>query len=567
MDVKRWVFPDVDRELQMALAQALSISPITATVLLARGVVTEEQAHYWISPQQTALRDPFLLPDMERIIDRLHQAVISGERMCFYGDYDVDGVAATSLYITFFRSVGGEAVSYIPHRIREGYGLNGSALRRLKHQGIGLVVTSDCGTTAHREVVEANGLGLDVIVTDHHQSDARLPPALAVLNPHRSDSAYPFRDLCSTGLSYKVVQAYQAKYGGGDVDPDSMLDLVALATVADVMPLRDENRFFVREGLALISRGARCGIRALKRTAGVDRECTTGTIAFKLAPRINAAGRLADAGTAVRLLTTESEPEALDLAEQLEQLNRERQRIEEQTTAEALSLVVEREVSTAIVVAARGWHLGVVGIVAARLVDRYHRPAVVVAVNDQGIGKGSARSVPGFDLYRALAACRDLLEGFGGHPCAAGLTVREACLQPFREQFAQIAATLAGDQPRLPMLHIDAEVSLSEVSPSLVRELSLLYPFGAGNPEPTFAVRNLSVLAMKVVGDRHLKLTVRHGNSLPFDSIGFRMGSLEGLGLSAERAVDLAFVPEINRWNGLDRIQLRIRDLRASQSL
>ncbi|MBI3604221.1 MAG: single-stranded-DNA-specific exonuclease RecJ [Nitrospirae bacterium] len=564
---KQWVFREVDLAQRRALSQALSISPITASVLLSRGVATTEQARYWLAPQAASLHDPFQLPDMECAIDRLHRAVTTGERICFYGDYDVDGIAATSLYLTFFRSVGGNAVSYIPHRIHEGYGLNMQAIRQLRQEGVGLLVTSDCGTTAFREVELANSLGLDVIITDHHQVDAGLPPALALLNPYRSDSSYPFQGLCSGGLAYKVVLAYQAKYGHADMPAELLLDLVALATVADVVPLKDENRFFVREGMALISRGARCGIKALKQVAGIDRDCTSGTVAFRLAPRINAAGRLAHAEAGVRLLTTESDREAMETAEQLERLNRERQRIEEATTAEALAAVKGSAVPAALVVGARGWHLGVVGIVAARLVERYHRPAVVIAINEQGIGKGSARSVSGFDLYEALSACRDLLEGFGGHPSAAGLTIQESRLQVFRDRFAEIAENWAGTGSPLPQLHVDAEVNLHEVDQQLMRELGLLHPFGAGNPEPIFAVKNLAILNHRIVGERHLKLTVRHGNSKPFDSIGFRMGSLADMGLSAERAMDLAFVPELNHWNGLDRIQLRIRDLKASQGL
>ncbi|MDE3118165.1 MAG: single-stranded-DNA-specific exonuclease RecJ, partial [Nitrospirota bacterium] len=253
--------------------------------------------------------------------------------------------------------------------------------------------------------------------------------------------------------------------------------------------------------------------------------------------------------------------------DQLEQLNRARQRLEEETTAEAVAMAKAETDPAALAVWAGHWHLGVVGIVAARLVERFHRPAIVIAVNDQGIGKGSARSVPGFDLYQALSACRDLLDAFGGHPCAAGLTIRESRLEQFRARFAEVAARWEGGTPKQPLLHLDAEVHLSEVNDQLVQELALLHPFGAGNPEPTLAVRNLAILGSRVVGERHLKLTVRHGNSKPFDGIGFRMGSLADCGLSASQSVDLAFVPERNSWNGLDRIQLRIRDLKASQPL
>ncbi|MGH7229566.1 MAG: single-stranded-DNA-specific exonuclease RecJ [Nitrospiraceae bacterium] len=565
MKAWQWIVNRVDQDQQAALAHSLSISPITASVLIARGVTTTEEASRWLSPLQTIPHDPFLLPDMEKAVDRLHRAVGGGELVCFYGDYDVDGVSATSLYLTFFRGLGANVRTYIPHRVREGYGLNEGALRALWHEGVRLVVTSDCGTTAHHEVEVANRLGLDLVITDHHQIEAHLPPAQAILNPHRPDSAYPFKGLCSGGVAYKVVQAYSDKYGDGDMALDSLLDLVAMATVADVVPLQDENRWFVREGLAQISRDARCGIRALKQVAGVNRACTTGTIAFKLAPRINAAGRLAHADTAVRLLTTESELEARMLAEQLERLNRDRQRIEKEITAEALEAVGVADVPAALVLWSHRWHVGVVGIVAARLVERFHRPAVVVAVNEEGIGRGSARTVSGFNLYEALSACRGLLEGFGGHPSAAGLTIKASRLSEFRDRLVEIASSWAGDQPELPGLHVDAEVNLREVNHQLVGELNMLHPFGAGNPEPTLAVRNLAVLDSRVVGDRHLKMRVRHGNSLPLDSIGFGMGSLADLGLSAGRPLDLAFVPEMNRWNGLDRVQLRIRDVKLSQ--
>ncbi|HJU03645.1 MAG TPA: single-stranded-DNA-specific exonuclease RecJ [Nitrospiraceae bacterium] len=560
---RRWIIRQVDRDQQIALASMLSVSPITASVLLARGVATKEQADQWLSPHQTSLGDPFLLPAMEWAIDRMHRAVAARERMCFYGDYDVDGISATSLYVIFFRHAGADVCWYIPDRLREGYGLNEAAIRGLVAQGVTLLVTSDCGTTSHREIETANALGMDVIVTDHHQSGDRLPPAYALLNPHRSDSAYPFTGLCSAGLAYKVVTAYQTKYGDTPCRPDSLLDLVALATIADIVPLQDENRGLVRTGLNLLTQGARCGIRALKRVAGVEKPCTSETVAFRLAPRINAAGRLAHGAAGVRLLTTESDTEAAELAAELEELNRRRQFVEEEIATGALATADPGGVPAALVVWDRAWHVGVVGIVASRLVERYHCPAVVVAVDEHGIGKGSARGIPGFDLYQALVLCQDLLERFGGHPSAAGLTIHESRLPEFRQRFTDVVRQWLGGQPHDPVLHVDAEVSLRDMAPRLIRELELLHPFGAGNPEPTFAVKNLTLLSCQVVGDRHLKLTVRQKHSLPFESIGFRMGALAERGLAAGRSVDLAFMPELQRWNGLDRIQLKIRDVQA----
>lgn len=561
---KQWIFRTVEPRERMALASLLSISPITASVLMARGITTKEQADHWLSPHQANAHDPFLIPDVEKAVDRLHRAVQTGERICFYGDYDVDGMSATSLYLLFFKGLRANISWYIPDRLGEGYGLNESAVTRLRGEGVTLLVTSDCGTTAHREVEAACRLGLDVIITDHHQGEDLLPPAFAIMNPYRRDSRYPFQGLCSAGLAYKAVKAYEAKYGGGHVAVESLLDLVALATVADVVPLQDENRYLVQQGVDLISRGVRPGIKALKAVAGVDRTCTAGTIAFRLAPRINAAGRLAHADLGVRLLTTESEVEAHQIAGQLEQLNRERQTIEAQTVAEAVAAVNSEAPPAALIVASRDWHLGVVGIVAARLVERYHRPSVVIAIDEHGIGKGSARSIPGFDLYQALSECRSVLEGYGGHPAAAGLTIQESCLPEFVERFQQVAERWSEQHGRDPLLQVDAEVKLIDVGPRVVRELDLLHPFGAGNPEPVFVVRNLTMLDARVVGDGHLKLIVRQQGSIPFESIGFRLGGLLTLrGLFPKQMIDLAFMPELNRWNGLDRIQLRMKDLRT----
>jgi single-stranded-DNA-specific exonuclease len=311
MNSRLWIFRDIDPTQRAALAQALSISSATASLLMARGVTTLDEATAWMSPGQP--HDPFLIPDMETAVDRLHQATIRRERICFYGDYDVDGMSATSIYLSFFQGLGANACAYVPHRVREGYGLNEGAIRKLAGEGVTLLVTSDCGTTSHREIAVANQLGLEVIVTDHHQTDEDLPPALAVMNPHRRDARYPFRGLCSGGLAYKVACAYEKKYGPGSVSLESLLDLVALSTIADVVPLQDENRALVRDGLAQISRGARCGIRALKQVSGVTKACTAETVAFKLAPRLNAAGRMDEAIKGVQLLTTEFESDAQQL--------------------------------------------------------------------------------------------------------------------------------------------------------------------------------------------------------------------------------------------------------------
>jgi single-stranded-DNA-specific exonuclease len=562
MKSKLWVFRDCDPFRRAALAKALSISSATASLLLARGVTSPHEATSWMSHQ--VRHDPFLIPDMEPAVERLHRAVSAQEPICFYGDYDVDGMSATALYLSFFRSLGANVRAYVPHRKREGYGLNAAAVQRLHDEGVSLLVTSDCGTTSHDEVRLAKQLGMDVIVTDHHQTGDEMPPAVAVMNPHRAGARYPFRGLCSAGLAYKVAHAYQLCFGEAEMPLESLLDLVALATIADVVPLVDENRGFVRQGLMQITRGARCGIRALKQVAGVLRDCSPETIAFKLAPRLNAAGRLDHAMLGVQLLTTESPAEAQRLADRLDQLNRERQKIEADLMSQAMEAVNKEELPPALVLASRRWHVGVVGIAAARLVERFHRPTIVIAIDERGVGKGSARTVDGFDLYQGLAACHDLLEAFGGHPSAAGVTVQESRLDEFRQRFEAVVAEWNRGAATLPTLHVDAEVQLSEVTAQLIKEIGAFHPFGAGNPEPTFAVKGLEVMNSRTVGEKHLKMMVRQGSSLPFESIGFGMKSLLDLGIPVRTPVDLAFLPELNRWNGYDRIQLRIRDLRIS---
>ncbi|NKB80684.1 MAG: single-stranded-DNA-specific exonuclease RecJ [Nitrospirales bacterium] len=564
---KQWLLRDVDASLTGGLAEALSISPITAAVLYGRGVVNPEQARSWLSPDTAVSHDPFLLPDMTHVVDRLHDAIVAREQICFYGDYDVDGMTAISLHLLFFRSAGARAVFYIPDRKTEGYGLNAQAIQQLARDGVSVLVTADCGTTSHEEVALAKQLGLDVIVTDHHQIQDRFPDVLAFLNPQRADSLYPFTGLCSGGLAYKVAEAYASRYGNDGPPVESYRDLVALATVADIVPLRDENRYLVAGGLAQMTTNPRPGVQALKQRMGVEKACTTGTVAFRLAPILNAAGRLAHAQMGVRLLLADSEQEASVLAGTLEQLNRQRREIEQAIFEEARLQVDEENPPPAIVVGSREWHGGVVGIVAARLVERFHCPAVVIAFDAYGVGRGSVRSIPGFDVCRALQESREWLESFGGHPAAAGLTLQEEALPAFCQQFQQAVETSLDESSQSPVLRVDAAVHLSDIHPGLLHEFDRLHPFGMGNPEPVLVATALTVLEKRVVGDNHLKLMVRHEGAAPIEGIGFRMGHFAQLGTCLQSPIDLAFIPEINHWKGLDRVQLRIKDLRRSQPL
>jgi single-stranded-DNA-specific exonuclease len=504
---------------------------------------------------------------MEQAVDRLHRALQDRERVTVYGDYDVDGVSATSLYLSFLKGLGHPAGFYIPHRLKEGYGLNPHAVRRIAASGASLLITADCGTTSHEEIALARSLGMDVIVTDHHLPGEVLPPSVAVLNPCRDDSSYPFPGLCSGGLAYKVATAYVTKHGlkhvSGNADPDAHLDLVALSTIADVAPLQAENRGMVRRGLCAITEGTRLGVRALKAVAGVSGTCGVGVVGFTLAPRINAAGRLGDAADAVRLMLSEAPHEAAELAGALDRLNRDRQQIEEAITAEIFQ-AAEESVKGPIVLASRSWHPGVIGIVAGRLAEHYHRPAVLIALNEHGIGRGSARSIAGVNVLDAISRCREYLEGFGGHAAAAGLTIREARVPGFRDRLTEVLEEPLSGAAARPRLVCDAEAEPNGLTPETVRELARLGPFGAGNPEPTLVFRKLRIVSTRIVGANHLKLAVARNGTPVLDAIGFRMGALETYGLSPGDHADLACVPENNTWNGTERVQLRLKDLRPS---
>lgn len=563
---KIWKIRSIDRGQVDALARVLSVSPLTATVLCGRGAVESDRARDWLAPSGGLTHDPFLLPDVEPALDRLHLAVQRGERVCFYGDYDVDGMSATSLHWLFWRSVGATAEVYIPHRQEEGYGLNEAAIRRLADRGVSVLVTADCGTTSHHEIELAGRLGIEVIVTDHHQIQSPVPRPLAFINPYRPDSRYPFQGLCSGALAYKLVEAYGRKFGASGVQIETFRDLVALSSIADVVPLRDENWVLVRDGLAQMTQGTRCGIRALTQCLALNGPWSASTVGFRVAPLLNAAGRLAHAGLGVQLLTTDSDVVALDLVQRLTQLNLRRRQIEQDITREAVTQVDAGESPPAIVVGAEGWHVGVLGIVAARLVERYHRPAIVVAFDQRGHGKGSARGIPGFDVCQALAECRPFLVAFGGHPMAAGVTVRKEVFSDFRRKFVDVAEGLIDAKMTVPTLEVDADVSLAQIRLPLLQELERLQPFGMGNPEPTFLSKGLSVLEKKVVGDDHLKLLVRQNHSAPLDGIGFRMGGFADALDAGHGRVDAVFSPELDHWKGHRRIQLRLCDLRMSDA-
>jgi single-stranded-DNA-specific exonuclease len=568
----RWVLPGDSETDANCLAAALNLHPLAAQVLVNRGHRTEEQANAFLSDKLSDLPDPSSMKGMSKAVERLARALRDKQKVTLYGDYDVDGVCSTSLLYLFLRSLGGQVASYIPRRLGEGYGLNAKAIEKIAADGSSLVVSLDCGITSVSEVARANQLGLDVIIVDHHQVAGEIPPAFAILNPHQAGCGYPTRHLCAAGVAFNLclglrrqLRSENAFNGRKEPNLRSMLDLVALATVADMMPLTGANRILVKHGLGVLSRAERPGIRALKEVSGLapSAEVSAGAVGFRLAPRINAAGRLDDASVGFRLLCSETASEARSLAEALDVANGERREIEEQILHGAL-LQAEKRAPEAkgLVLASDGWHPGVIGIVASRLVERFHRPTVMVALSDE-LGRGSARSIEGFHLFNALRECSEHLAKFGGHRHAAGLSVERKRLPAFCNAFEQAAARQLSDEDLVPRCRVDACISISELDENAVRGVEVLGPFGNGNPEPVFATRQLRcrprVLAGRQREGAHLKLTFETAPQL--SAIGFGMGNRVEL---AQSAVDLAYQLRLEEWMGAPRISLRLRDIRVA---
>ncbi|MBI5137801.1 MAG: single-stranded-DNA-specific exonuclease RecJ [Nitrospirae bacterium] len=568
----RWRVPPIDPAARRALREALGVSRIAAQVLLNRGLVEPAAARAFLAAGDAALHDPFRFRDMRRAVERVERAIAAGEAITVYGDYDVDGISGAALLSEFFAMIGYPVGTFVPDRFADGYGLNPERVADLARAGTRLIITTDNGTSAHQAVERAGALGVDVIVTDHHEVSGPLPPAYAVLNPHRHDGTYPEKGLCGVGVAFKLCHAILIRRGEATADalpPRLMplLDLVALGTVADVAPLTGENRVLVRHGLELLSAERRPGVGALKAVAGLaGQPVGAGQVGFHLGPRINAGGRVADGGQGVALLTTRDPERALAAARYLDQANQERRAIEADILEDVLARIqAGGEPGHCIVLAAEGWHAGVLGIIASRVVERYHRPCILIALDGGGTGKGSGRSIPALHLFDALSACADLLLGFGGHMAAAGVTVEAS-------QVAALAARLDGEVGRRlapddfrPQLRLDASARLDEIHQGLLDEFARIAPFGPGNPEPVLLLPGVVPERVRPVGNGHIKLTLAQPDApgRRLEAIAFGAADWLGGAIAEGVPVDLAGSVTANRWQGRDTIQLRVRDLRA----
>ncbi|MBI5903081.1 MAG: single-stranded-DNA-specific exonuclease RecJ [Deltaproteobacteria bacterium] len=563
---KRWKVKRINKELGDVLVRELNILPLTAQLLINRGLVDADKAFSFLKPELKDLHDPFLLKDMDLAVERISTAIRRGERIVVYGDYDVDGTTSTALLRLFFSEIGVDVGCHIPDRLRDGYGLNAGAVKRLAAEGVTLVITVDCGSSNVEEVRLARTLGVDVIVTDHHEMPKEPPPAYAILNPKQSGCAFPFKGLAGVGVAFNLVMALRARlrssgwFTGGEPNLKKYLDLVSIGTVADIVPLLDENRIFVSHGLRELERGSRPGLKALMETAGVrPGRVDAGNIAFQLAPRINAAGRVANASMALDLLLAADHQKAARLATGLDMENTSRRRIEEETLKEALAMIGEGPSDRGIVLCSEGWHPGVIGIVASRLVERFARPAVLIALDGE-VGRGSARGVKSFNILEGIAACGSLLERYGGHRAAAGLTVARDRVEEFRAEFVRYMNSTLTDDDLTPEIVLDAVVSLDEIDRRMISEMDALSPFGSSNREPLLCLQDARIMSTEVVGSRHLRFKVLH-NGVSRSGIGFNLAQLhpmEGEGYG------IAFSPFVDEWNGTKNLRLRIKDVEGA---
>ena len=562
---RQWRIAPVATALRTAISKKLSISPIVAQVLINRGVDDEVKAREFLYGGSERLHDPLLMKDMDRAMQRVLEAIDTRQRITVYGDYDVDGITACSLMVRVLRELNADIEYYVPERQSEGYGLHGAALESLIAAGTKLLITVDCGISAFKEVLALHDR-LDIIITDHHQPPDVIPPAYAVINPRQSDCPYPNKQLAGVGVAYKLCQAIWRHYDRQDTDLHRYLDIVALGTIADMVSLIGENRVLVKLGLQQLQESGNPGLKALKDVCGIaTQRINTGKVGFVLAPRLNAAGRVSHAAAAVELLITNDNHRAFKLASLLNQENIVRQEVERQITAAAEVRLASIDVGKekVLVVDGNEWHPGVIGIVASRLVEKYYRPVVMITVRD-GIGKGSCRSIPGFNMYEALKSASDLLLQFGGHHQAAGLSLDAANIGALHARMTQFAADHLTPEDYQPTIVIDSLVGLEEITAAFLEDMACLEPHGIGNPSPVFASRRVRPIDVRTMGHegKHIRMKVAAQGAVN-NVVGWDMGVLSDK-IRCSDAVDVAFIPEFNEWQGTTTIQLKAHDIKKS---
>ncbi|MDZ7796689.1 MAG: single-stranded-DNA-specific exonuclease RecJ [Candidatus Marinimicrobia bacterium] len=560
----KWVYPEISGDDVLEYSKQFRLSYLFTKVLLNRGIRSKEAMQRYIDKSAYSLYDPFSMLDMDKAIGILKAALENEKKIMIYGDYDVDGVTSASILYLFLRTLTDTVYYYIPEREKEGYGLSCEGIDYAIERDIDLIITCDCGITAEEEVAYARGKGIELIITDHHEQAGTLPPASAILNPKRREDRYPFRDLCGAGVVFKLVEAYCIRHYGTSEKARQYLDLVAIGTAADIVPLKDENRCMVREGLERIrNRECRLGILELFNVCKMDTaKISVVNIVFGLAPRLNAVGRMGSASRAIILLTADDRRIARQYSIILNQENEERQKVECRVTAEAVKQVHTKygeNIPKALVLSGN-WHPGVIGIVSSKIKDKFNRPVFLIATKD-GEGKGSGRSINDVDLYAALTHCNKYLSGYGGHQMAAGLTIEEENIPDFEKEFLEYADEHILPDMLKPVIYVDADLEPAEINTRLMDFLHDMEPFGPGNMRPKFSLRNVRASNSVLLKDKHLKFNIREdGHSL--QCIGWNMLNQFELVMDTSQRVDIAFVPTVNEWNGIKRIQLVIKDIR-----
>ena len=564
--IKRWLSYDKDYTKVKDFVKELNISETLARILINRNVETIEDAKVFLNPVMDELHNPFNMKGMEPAVCRLEKAIKNGEKICIYGDYDVDGITSVSILYMILKELGANVVYYIPNRLDEGYGLNTEAIEKILNDDVDLIVTVDCGINSINEVELVNKRNRDIIITDHHQCSDILPEAYSVLNPNQRNCNYPFKYLAGAGVAFKLVSALAQKMGRYEIIKN-IIDLAALGTVADVVTLLGENRIIVKNGLDKMRSHPNIGIEALAKVSGVDiSNINTYHLSFIFGPRLNAAGRLSNPSLGVELLTAEDRENAYEIAKVLNEINMKRQKIENDIIEEAINLI-NREVNLkrekVIVLAADNWHIGVVGIVASKITEKYNLPTVLISV-DGDIGRGSARSVPNFDLYKAMSRCSFLFEKFGGHQMAAGFVIKKENISKLKHLINKVVIEMLDDKEMVPEILVDYKIDSINTLPQLMEEIEMLKPHGEGNPVPVFIFRNLIIKDMRLLSNnKHLLLQLSDGTDI-VKGIGFNIGFIFNY-IAVNEKIDIICSVEKNIWNGTESIQLNIKDINKAK--
>ena len=559
---KKWQIYQVEKEKIEELQKKYNLNKLLATILVNRGITEEKQIYKFLNPKRNDFYNPYEMPDMDIAVKRIVKAIKNQEKTIIYGDYDVDGITSVTVLKSFLVERGLNVAEYIPNRLEEGYGLNENAVKEIANQGYTLMITVDCGISAIEEVEYANKLGIETIITDHHEPGNELPKALAIVDAKRKDNKYPFRNLAGVGVVFKLIQAIGTELNLDEKEYLKYLDIVCIGTISDIVPLVDENRVIVKLGLKLVEQTRNLGLKAILQASGYSK-IDSSTISFGVAPRINACGRMGHQEEALKLFLSKDMNEVNELTQKLNEYNRLRQETEKNIYTDAI-MQIERDGlanKNTIVVMGKNWHHGVIGIVSSKITELYFKPSILLCEEDD-IGKGSGRSIPGFDLYEALTQCKNAIEKFGGHSMAVGISVKKENLEMFKKELEQISKE-RNIEEIVPILKIDAQIDLEEINKEMVESLKELEPFGEENKTPLFMIRNLKIDSIRALSEgKHLKLTLK-GNKNIVNAIGFNLGELSNDYKIGDK-IDAVGNLEINSFNGVDNIQINIKDLMRS---